>query len=147
MKRSQSDGIALSRSDTRYQLGRSRQPTADAGSLNAAAARGRWLTAIGRAMSSLRSAQKVWWNCSILMNRSGPPAAPGASYGLAPFVVASMEGGKGSITLAQPSPSSGAKADRYTSARTSFTVGAAWEITAPPYEWPTRTIGPSIVVV
>src|SRR5580700_5664937 len=101
MKRSQSGGIALSRSDTRYQLGRSRQPTADAGSVNAAAASGRWLTAIGAATSSVRSAQKTSWNCSILMNRSGPPAAPGASQGLGTFADASNEGGNGSITLTQ----------------------------------------------
>src|ERR1700683_5019008 len=132
MKRSQSGGIALSWSDTRYQVGRSRQPTADGVSVHAAAARGRWLTAIGPATSSLGSAQKVSWNCSILMNRSGPPAAPGASYGLATLVVASSEGGNGSITLTQLSPSSSANAARNTKARTSFTVGAAWEMTAPP---------------
>src|ERR1700722_1473373 len=147
MKRSQSGGIALSCSDTRYQHGRSRQPTADGCSVNAAAARGRWLTAIGPATSPLRSAQNVSWNWSILMNSSGPPTAPGASYGLATFVEASIEGGNGSMTLAQLSPSSSAKADRYTRARTSLTVGAAWEMTAPPYEWPTSTMGPSIVVV
>src|ERR1700683_4187695 len=132
MKRSQSGGIALSCSDTRNQLGTSRQPTADAFSVNAAAERGRWLTAIGPATSSLRSAQKTSWNRSILMKRSGPPAAPGASYGLGTLLVASSEGGNGSITLTQLSPSSSANAARNTKARTSFTVGAAWEMTAPP---------------
>src|ERR1700731_1786437 len=132
MKRSQSGGIELSRSDTKYQLGRSRQPTADAGSVNAAAARGRWLTAIGPAMSSLRSAQKASWKSSILMNRSGPPTAPGASYGLGTLVVASSEGGYGSITLTQVSPSSRANPAKNTRVWTSFTAGAAWEMTAPP---------------
>ena len=48
------------------------------------------------------------------------------------FAEASNEGGNGSATLAQVSPSSSANAERNTKARTSFTVGAACEMTAPP---------------
>jgi hypothetical protein len=47
-------------------------------------------------------------------------------------VDASIEGGNGSITLTQLSPSSNAKADRNTRARMFFMMGAAWEMTAPP---------------
>jgi hypothetical protein len=61
-----------------YQVGRSFQPATVAFSVRAAALSGRWLTAMGAAASAGRSAQNVWWNSGILMNRSGPPEAPGA---------------------------------------------------------------------
>ena len=79
MNRSQSGGMALSCSETMYQVGRSFQPAMVAFSVRAAALSGRWPTAIGAATSAGRSAQNVWWNSGILMNRSGPPGAPGAS--------------------------------------------------------------------
>src|ERR1700731_2089062 len=146
MKRSQSGGMALSFSETMYHVGRSFQPAIVAFSVRAAALSGRWLTAMRAATSAGKSAQNVSWNSEILMNRSGPPGAPGASYGLGTLVDASNDAGKGSWTLAQLSPSSSAKAERKTRAMTSLTDGAAWEITAPPYECPTRTTGPSMVV-
>src|SRR5579862_8073799 len=147
MKRSQSGGMALSFSETMYHVGSSLQPALVAFSVRAAALSGRWLTAMGAATSSGKSAQKVSWNSESLMKRSGPPGAPGASYGLGTLVDASRAGGKGSCTLAQLSPSSGAKADKNTKPMTSLIEGAAWEITAPPYECPTRTTGPSRVDV
>jgi hypothetical protein len=79
MKRSASGGMALSCADTKYHEGRSFHPATVAFSVRAARLSGRWLTAIVAARSAGRSAQKVRWNSSILMNRSGPPAAPGAS--------------------------------------------------------------------
>ena len=50
--------------------------------------------------SSDRSAQNVRWNSAILMERSGPPAAPGASYGVGTFVVASALLGSGDFQQA-----------------------------------------------
>src|SRR6266853_992090 len=132
MKRSASGEMALSCADTKYHEGRSFHPATVAFSVRAARLSGRWLTAIVAATSSGRSAQKVRWKSAILMNRSGPPAAPGASYGLAIEVDASNEGGNGSCTLAQLSPSSSPNAARKTSPVTSLTAGAASEITAPP---------------
>src|ERR1700722_198051 len=146
MKRSASGGMALSCADTKYHEGRVFQPATVAFSVRAARLSGRWVTAIVVARSAGRSAQKVRWDSSILMNRSGPPAAPGASYGLGTEVEARSEGGNGSWTLAQLSPSSSANAERKTSPATSLTAGgggggggppaeaagAAWEMTAPP---------------
>src|SRR6478735_5840926 len=132
MKRSASGAMALSCADTRYHEGRSFQPATVAFSVRAARLSGRWLTAIVAARSLDRSAQKVRWNSSILMNRSGPPAAPGASYGLGTEVEAKIEAGNGSWTLAQLSPASSANAERKTSPATSLTTVAAWEMTAPP---------------
>src|SRR5271155_3352597 len=132
MKRSASGGIALSCSDTMYHVGRSFQPTRLAGSVMAAALSGRWLTAIGPATSIGRSAQKVSWKSGILMKRSGPPAAPGASYDVGSEVVAPSDGGDGSCTLAQLSPESRAKAERNTRPLTSSIPGEACEMTAPP---------------
>jgi hypothetical protein len=54
------------------------------------------------------------------MNRSGPPGAPGASYGLGTMADTSMGAGNGSWMLAQLSPWSSANADRNTSAMTSL---------------------------
>jgi hypothetical protein len=79
MNRWQSGAMALSCSESRYQAGRFFQPATVAFSVRAAALSGRWLTAIGAATSAGRSAQHVWWKSAILMNRSGPPGAPGAS--------------------------------------------------------------------
>src|SRR5260221_13089212 len=62
MNRSQSGGMALSCSETMYQVGRFFQPATVAFSVRAAALSGRWLTAIGAATSAGRSAQNVWWN-------------------------------------------------------------------------------------
>lgn len=45
MKHSESGGMALSRSETMYQLGRFFHPATVAASVKAAAASGRWLTA------------------------------------------------------------------------------------------------------
>src|SRR5260370_35379063 len=132
MKRSASGEMALSCADTKYHERRSFHPATVAFSVRAARLSGRGLNAIVAARSWGRSAQKVRWNSSILMNRSGPPAAPGASYGLATEVEAKSEGGNGSWTLAQLSPASSANAERKTSPATSLTAGAAWEITAPP---------------
>src|ERR1700681_4360744 len=132
MKRSASGAMALSCADTKYHEGRSLHPATVAFSVRAARLSGRWLTAIVAARSSGRSAQKVRWNSSILINRSGPPAAPGASYGLGTEVEATSEDGNGSWTLAQLSPASSANADRNTSPATYLTAGAAWEMTAPP---------------
>src|SRR6478736_7078629 len=124
MKRSASGEIALSCADTRYHDGRSFHPATVAFSVRAARLSGRWLTAIVAASSAGRSAQKVRWNSSILMNRSGPPAAPGASYGLSTEGDAKSEAGNGSLTLAQLSPASSANAERKTSPATSLTAAA-----------------------
>src|SRR6202171_6254047 len=132
MKRSASGEMALSCADTKYHDGRSFHPATVAVSVRAAKLSGRWLTAIVAARSAGKSAQKVRWNSSILMNSSGPPAAPGASYGLATEVEAKSEGGNGSWTLAQLPPASSANAERKTSPVPSLTAGAAWEMTAPP---------------
>src|ERR1700694_3845744 len=110
MKRAASGGMALSCADTKYHEGRSFHPATVAFSVRAARLSGRWLTAIVAARSAGKSAQKVRWNSSILMNRSGPPAAPGASYVLGTEVEARSEAGNGSWTLAQLLPPSRADA-------------------------------------
>ena len=98
MKRSASGGMALSCTDTKYHEGRSFHPATVAFSVRAARLSGRWLTAIVAARSAGKSAQKVRWNSSILMNRSGPPAAPGASYGLGTEVEAKSEAGNSPVS-------------------------------------------------
>ena len=57
---------------------------------------------------------------------------------------ASIDGGNGSCTLAQLSPTSRPNAARYTSAVTFSSPADACVMTAPPYECPTRTTGPSM---
>src|SRR5258707_3249254 len=75
---------------------------------------------------------------------SGPPGAPGASYAVGADVEASVDGGNGPCTLAQLSPTSIPNAARYTNPTTFSRSADACVITAPPYECPTRTTGPSI---
>src|SRR3984893_3026986 len=132
MKRSASGEMALSCAETKYPEGGSFHPATVAFSVRAARLSGRWLTAIVAASSSGKSAQKVRWNSSILMNRSGPPAAPGALYGLGTEVEAKSEAGNGSWTLAQLSPVSSANAERKTSPVTALTAGAGRGVDASP---------------
>jgi hypothetical protein len=74
--------MTRSSSETRYQLGLVFQPAAVAFSVNAAALSGRWEAAKTAARSTGMSAQNASWKASALMNRSGPPTAPGASHGV-----------------------------------------------------------------
>src|SRR5579863_4218302 len=101
MKRSASGGIALSCSETRNQEGLDFHPAAVAFSVSAATDSGRWVANMTSATSTGTSAQNVSRNCALAMYRSGPPGAPGASYGVGPEVLASIEGGNGPCTLAQ----------------------------------------------
>src|SRR5713226_1078892 len=79
MNRSASGAMALSRSETRYQLGLDFQPAAVAASVSAATDSGRWVANMTSARSMGTSAQNVSRNRSLLMYRSGPCGAPGAS--------------------------------------------------------------------
>src|SRR5215469_4551667 len=144
MNRSASGGMALSCSDTRNQDGLVFQPASVAFSVSAAAASGRCVANMMSATSTGTSAQNVSLNPSFPMYRSGPPAAPTAGYGVGAAVVASIDGGNGCCTLAQLSPTSSPNAARYTSAVTLSSPADACVMTAPPYECPTRTTGPSI---
>src|SRR5271156_3930292 len=67
MNRSASGGMALSRSDTRYQDGLVFQPAAVAFSVSAATESGRWVANMTSAISTGTSAQKVSRNRSLAM--------------------------------------------------------------------------------
>ena len=115
-----------------------RQAAAAAGSSNAVATSGRCACAMNAATSSGTSAQKMSWKRSGSTDSSTLPS--GSGRGWRKFPIASD--GKRVCRSVIDSPSSGMNALTYTSAAT-LSEAPATVITQPPYEWPTRTTGPS----
>src|SRR4051794_40607586 len=104
-------------------------------------ASGRCVAAAVATSPAGKSAENTLRNDSTLTYWSTPPGNLRSTIVDGP----SREPGNRAKMSIWLSPSSGATAAMYTSAFTLGTPTAALVITAPPYEWPTSTIGPSIV--
>ena len=102
-----------------YQDGSPFQPATVAFSLNEAAISGRWLANRHRVGEAIRQVgAKGLLEIRDVDEQVRPCGhAPGASLGVAVVTDAASEGGNGSCTLAQLSPTSSAKAARKTAAR------------------------------
>ena len=109
-----------------------------AGSSNAVAEIERCEIAMNAASASGRSAQKTSWNRAGSIDASTLPSGNAVGRTSGPMA----SDGKRSWRPLTVSPSSGATPATYTSPAT-FSEVPATVITAPPYEWPTSTIGPS----
>src|SRR4029453_9318114 len=118
--------------------GFSRQAAAVAGSSNAVAEIERCEIAMNAASASGRSAQKASWNRAWSIDASTLPSDNAVGRTRGPMA----SDGKRSWSPLTVSPSSGATPETYTSPAT-FSEVPATVITAPPYEWPTPTIGPA----
>ena len=82
------------------------------------------------------------------MSSTSPGAAPGKGTNektVLGSATARAEPGFAAASWTTDSPWSGAKASTYTRAFTFGLPVAALVTTAPPYEWPTSTIGPGMV--
>src|SRR4029077_3772852 len=131
-----SGGIILSSVVTRYQLGLVLHAGSLITPLMAPMPHGTWESAINAAFSGSTSAAKEAGNFALLRNKK--PSCGGSIGGTG------APGGGSLISDPTDSPLSGAKAAMYTRAET-FGWFPASVITAPPYEWPTRIVGPSCV--
>src|SRR5947209_493128 len=106
--------------------------------LTALVVNGRCPTAMSLASDSGISAQNCAQNLSCCRYRSVSPSGRGTMVSLSPSVLP----GKRLVRSPVLSPRSGAVPETKTSATTLLTWVAALLITEPPYECPTRTIGP-----
>src|SRR5712691_11861189 len=136
---------ALSPTATTAHEGTVFQPGGPEASLNAPAATGRCVAAMIADCFSGTSEAKTSWNFAGSTMNSGA-VSPFFLVGYMRWTSAELRALSLELASAPPrfSPSSGAKAATNTSARTFFALRAALLITAPPYECPTRIVGPSI---
>src|SRR6185312_9213771 len=116
-----------------------RQAAAVAGSSNAVAETGRCEIAMNAASASGTSAEKTSWNRAGSIDTSTLPSANCAGRTSGPMA----SDGKRPWRSLTDSPSLGATPATYTSPATLSELPAT-VITAPPYECPTSTTGPSI---
>src|ERR1700730_14905037 len=114
-------------------------------SLNAPAATGRCVAAMTADCFSGTSAAKASWNLAGSTMNSGD-VSPSFPVGYRRWTSAALRTLSFEFASAPPrvSPFSGAKAATNTTELTFLAVLAALLITAPPYECPTRIVGPSI---
>ncbi len=134
---------ALSGDATTAQDGSDFQAGGPDGSVKASSETGRWVAAITAACSTGRSAANT--SCSLagsIANSVAVPAASAVGYCRAICAVPSRLSREPAATSPKRSPSSGANAATKTSPTTLRSSVAAFEITAPAYEWPTASTGP-----
>src|SRR5262249_2298422 len=136
-KRCRSGATGRSAVPNTAQDGFVRQAAAVAGSSNAVAETGRCEIAMNPASASGRSAQQTSWNRAGSIDASPLPSGNDAGRTNGPIA----SDGKRPWRSLTDSPSSGARPATYTSPATLSELPAT-VITAPPYEWPTRTMGP-----
>jgi hypothetical protein len=112
------------------------------GSEKAASATGRWVAAITAVCSRGRSAASASWNFAGSIATSVAVSAPfPVGYCRATCAVMRTLSLDVASTSPSRSPSSGAKAATKTKPATLPASAAAFEITAPAYEWPRRARG------
>src|SRR6202522_630698 len=127
-------GIIRSCVVSRYRLGLIRQAASLIVPPSASTPQGIWESAINAAWPAGRSPAKDARNLSRSSDRK--PSLGGRIGGCGPSA------GKPAMSVLTDSPLSGAEAAMYTRAAT-LSWGPAGVDTAPPYEWPARTTGPS----